>query len=396
VKQATAAILTAGCRLNQSESDALRHRLELQGVAVVESLGDADTVYVNTCTVTGQADRSSSQLIRRAGRAARGPRVIVLGCMAERAPEQVRRMPGVTEVWSNRQKQAAIAGVEPAPCRSRAILKVQDGCDRRCSYCVVSGLRGAPHSVPAPLVREQFEYLLAAGFHEVVLTGLNLGTYRDADTTLAGLLELLLGSCHDARIRLASIEPDTLDDALISVLADGRVCPHFHLPLQSGADAVLARMNRRYRTADFRRLVARLLDVRPDANIGTDVIVGFPGEDRESSAKTREFLAGLPIGYLHVFSFSPRPGVAAVAGEAVGPQTAAERVAALRAFSDRRRQEYQRRFIGAVRSAIVEGSSALTDNYLRLCLNGPGRPDPRALVRLRIGQEGEMLTGFPC
>ena len=394
VKQPTAAILTAGCRLNQSESDALRHRLALQGVSIVESVDEADTVFVNTCTVTGQADRSSTQLIRRACRAERRPRVVVLGCLAQRSPEQVSQIAGVSEVWNNEKKQAEIAGIDPAPVRSRAILKVQDGCDRRCSYCVVSGLRGEPRSVPAAKVREQFEQLLARGFHEVVLTGLNLGTYRDGGTTLAGLLEKLLEACRDARIRLASVEPDTFDDALVSVVADIRVCPHFHLPLQSGDDAVLARMNRRYGAADFGRLVERIVRVRPDANIGTDVIVGFPGETDESFQRTRGFLARTPVGYLHVFPFSSRPGTEQRGEEPLRPQVARERVAELRVFSGRRRQEYQSRFVATVRPSIVETTrTALTDNYLRLGLTRAARFEPRALVSLRIGQEGAALTG---
>ncbi len=398
MKQPTAAILTAGCRLNQSESDALRHRLVLRGVTVVESAKAADTVYVNTCTVTAQADRSSIQLIRRAGRVVGGPRVVVLGCLAERSPDRVRHLAGVSEVWNNDRKQAEVGEIDPVPVRSRAILKVQDGCDRRCSYCVVSGLRGDPRSVPASRVRERFERLLAAGFHEVVLTGLNLGTYRDSGTSLGGLLETLIESCRNARIRLASVEPDTFDDALLAVLADSRICPHFHIPLQSGDDAVLARMNRRYRTADFGRLVERIGRARPDVNIGTDVIVGFPGENGESFRRTREFLAGMPVGYLHVFPFSARPGTErACRGEPVPSPVVHERVVELRAFSDQRRQEYQARFVGAVRAAVVETDrTALTDNYLRLMVIGRERPAPRALVNFRIGQEGACLTGSPC
>jgi len=317
--------------------------------------------------------------------------------MAERSPEQVQQVAGVAEVWNNEKKQAEIAGIDPAPVRSRAILKVQDGCDRRCSYCVVSGLRGEPRSVPASTVREQFEQLLAKGFHEVVLTGLNLGTYRDGGTTLSGLLEKLLDVCREARIRLASVEPDTFGDALIAVIADNRVCPHFHLPLQSGDDAVLARMNRRYRAADFGRLVARILKARPDVNIGTDVIAGFPGESDESFQRTRRFLEETPVGYLHVFPFSPRPGTEQKGGEPVRSQVVRERVTELRAFSVQRRHEYQARFVGTVRPSVVETArTALTDNYLRLRLTCAGRLEPRALVSLRIGQQGADLTGGPC
>ncbi len=372
--------------------------MALQGVIVVESPEEADTVYVNTCTVTAQADRSSTQLIRRAGRAARGPRVVALGCMAERSPDRVRQIAGVTEVWGNDRKQAEISAIDPTPVRSRAILKVQDGCDRRCSYCVVSGLRGESRSVPAARVREQFERLLAAGFQEVVLTGLNLGTYRDGGMTLAGLLETLLESCRDARIRLASVEPDTFDDALLAVIADNRVCPHFHVPLQSGDDVVLARMKRRYRAADFKRLVERISKVRPEVNVGTDVIAGFPGESGESFARTRDFLAQTPVGYLHVFPFSARPGTEQVCrGEPVPSPVVRERVVELRTFSDQRRQEYQAQFVGTVRPAIVETArTALTDNYLRLRVTGTTRLAPRALVSFHIGQEGAGLTGSPC
>lgn len=367
----------------------------LRGVTIVESSEEADTCYVNTCTVTAHADRSSTQLVRQACRSERSPRVVVLGCLAERSAEQVRRIAGVSEVWSNERKQAEIAGIDPLPVRSRAILKVQDGCSNRCSYCVVSGLRGEPRSVPAQDVQARFERLLAGGFHEVVLTGLNLGNYRDGRTTLAGLLAVLLDRCRDARVRLASIEPDTVDDALIGLMADPRVCPHLHIPLQSADDAVLAAMNRRYRAADFARLVERVLEARPETNVGTDVIVGFPGETSQSHQTTRRFLATIPVGYLHVFSYSPRPGTAGACrrGTAAG-QVVRERVAELRAFSDRRRQEYQARFVGAVRHAVVETSRiALTDNYLRLRLVGGSGLEPKALAEVRIGQEDAGLTG---
>ena len=398
MKQPTAAILTAGCRLNQSESDALRHRLALQGVTLLDSPEGADTCYVNTCTVTAHADRSSMQMIRRACRLGSGSRVVVLGCLAQRSPEQVRRIAGVREVWSYERKQAEIAGIGPEPVRSRAILKVQDGCSRRCSYCAVSGLRGEPRSVPARDVGEQFESLLASGFREVVLTGLNLGTYRDGEATLAGLLAGLLERCGGARVRLASVEPDTIDEALIALMADVRVCPHFHIPLQSGDDALLEKMNRRYRAADFKRLVERIVKARPETNIGMDVIAGFPGETDESYQRTRRFLAEMPVGYLHVFPFSLRPGTeAACRGEPVPGPVARERVAELRAFSDRRRQEYQARFIGTVRSAIVETSrTALTDNYLRLKLTCAANLEPRALADFRVGHGGSGLTGSPC
>lgn len=435
MKPRTAAILTTGCRLNQSESDALRQKLLLQGVTVVESPQPADVYYVNTCTVTAGADRSSMQLVHRACRDAlrlkpdaprqttetlrvecdadsvtRRASVVVLGCLAQRDPGRLRPIAGVNEVWSNERKQKEIEGLVPSPVRSRAILKVQDGCSRRCSYCVVSSLRGEPVSVPADTVAEQFERL-RAGFGEIVLTGLNLGMYRDRDGTgLAGLLGRLLSRCDGGRIRLASIEPDTIDDALLELLSDERLCPHLHVPLQSGDDAVLAAMRRPYRTRDFQQMLARAVAARPDLAIGCDVICGFPGEDESSFERTRRFLGELPLAYLHVFSFSLRPGTEErvkrerVKQEGVKQETqraevgvVRERVKELRRFSEQRRQEYGARFVGTVRGAIVEtGRSALTDNYLRLGVSCPAGLAPGALARFRINMESGKLYGSLC
>jgi threonylcarbamoyladenosine tRNA methylthiotransferase MtaB len=399
VKQPTAAVLTTGCRLNQSESDVLRQRLALQGVAVVEDLAQADTCYVNTCTVTGQADRSSIQMIRRVLRLKPRPRVVVLGCLPERSAERVRLIAGVDEVWDNRRKQAEIAGITPAPARCRAILKVQDGCSRRCSYCVVSGLRGEPRSVPAVEVSEQFRRLAASGFREVVLTGLNLGMYHDRNgTNLAGLVKTLLEAGPVTRIRLASLEPDMVGDDLTALLCEPRVCPHVHLPLQSGDDMMLERMRRPYRTGASRGLIERLRRVRPETNVGADVIVGFPGETDDSFERTRQFISDVRPGYLHVFSFSLRPGTEErCQGEPVPRAVVKERVRDLRDLSNRLRQAYEAGFIGSTRQAVVETArTALTDNYLRLALRCPTGQRPGALVGFHIESDRGRLVGSPC
>lgn len=385
----TAAVLTAGCRLNQSESDALRQKLLSQGVRLVSDPAEAGTCYVNTCTVTARADRSSIQLVRRAARP--GTRIVVLGCLAERDPARVALLPGVSEVWSNRRKQRELTGHGPVPARTRALLKVQDGCDRRCAYCVVSGLRGPSRSVPAMTVLGQFDALVAAGFTEVVLTGLNIGTYADGGLGLAGLVERLLARPGTALIRVGSIEPDTVDDALLALAAEPRICPHFHLPLQSGDDGVLAAMRRPYRAADYRRLLDRLLAVRPESNIGADVIAGFPGEDQKAFEQTLEFLRLAPVAYLHAFSFSPRPGVTAPGRVA----EAGARVRRLRILSDEHRRKYERRFDGSVRTAVIESPrTALTDNYIRLRVRCPHlRPGARTRFRLAWSESG--VTGEP-
>ncbi len=396
---ARAAVLTAGCRLNQSESDALRRSLLRQGVALHDDPATADVCYVNTCTVTAAADRSSTQLINRVVRLRPKPRVVVLGCLAERAPGRVRALPGVDEVWTNEHKQQVIAGLCPEPARSRAILKVQDGCSRRCTYCVVSRLRGMPRSVPAASVVAQVEQLLSEGFYELVLTGLNLGTYADPDgTRLAGLLRRLLGVSPESRIRLGSIEPDTFDDELLETFAEPRICPHVHLPLQSADDGVLRAMGREYTAADFSRLVTRLRSVRPDVCIGADVIVGFPTEGSAEFERTCEFVRELQLAYLHVFSFSARPG-ASVPPARSGRNSSAvrRRVHELRSLAVELRRRYEERFIGTIRPAVVETSqTALTDNYLRLHLADssgirPGRPAKVLVVRSDLTR----LAGVP-
>lgn len=391
-----AVILTAGCRLNQSESDALNSRLREQGIALVDKPSEADRCYVNTCTVTARADRSSVQLIRRAARLVPKPEIVVLGCLAERDPERVRRIAGVDDVWSNSRKQSAIDGACPDTGRSRAWLKVQDGCDYGCAYCAVAGLRSAPKSQPPDIVVAQLTRLVDRGFGEVVLTGLNLGTYgHDINCDLADLLDQVLPVVGQARLRLASLEPDTITSALAERLGDRRVCPHFHLPLQSADDQVLERMGRRYSVRGFSRTISAVRDVRPDACVGLDVICGLPGEDDRSFALGRAGIACLEPAYLHVFSFSPRPQTraAAMSGSADSP-TVKTRVNELRSLSTTLMVGYASRFEGAVRQAVVEDDrTALTDNYLRLRLSPDYSPPPRSLVRLRVRADPDGLRG---
>ena len=392
-----AAILTAGCRLNQSESDALRARLNAQGVVVVDDPADAEVCYVNTCTVTAAADRSSMQLIHRVRRLQSRPRVVVMGCMVSRDEERVRSIPGVDEAWTVERKRVELAGFGPLPVRSRAFLKVQDGCDRSCAYCVVTTLRGMPQSQGVDEVVRQFARLLEAGFREVVLTGLNLGLYRSAGIDLAGLVRRLLASRGRFRVRLGSLEPDTVTPALLDCLADNRVCAHVHLPLQSGDDSTLRRMGRRYDTREFRATVEAVVRARPDVNLGIDVVTGLPGEDGDSFQATVRFVDSLPLGYLHVFSFSPRPGTRA--GEMdrqVSTRERKERTHQLRHLSALKHRHYRGRFVGTVRPSIVESAAtALTDNYLRLRLHSEPPVAARESCDMVIGESDDELFGIP-
>ncbi len=386
------AILTAGCRLNQAESDALAGRLAAAGHEVVAEPESADACYINTCAVTASAERSSVQLVRRVCRQNPKPRVTAIGCLVQRCPEKLEQIPGVDEIWDNERKLGELAG--PLPMRSRPLLKVQDGCAGRCAYCVVAGLRGGPRSVPAGEVLEQARRLAGEGFAEFVLTGLNIGNYQRDGLDLAGLVARLAGS-GPFRLRLGSVEPDTVGDRLVDELAAGHIVPHLHLALQTGDDRLLAAMGRRYDSAGFRALVGRVRQARPDINIGLDVIAGLPGEDAGAFERTRRLLREVEPGYLHVFPYSARPGTraAAMPGQ-VAHDEKKRRAEALRRLGEGLRQAYARRFVGSTRPAVVETrQSALTDNYLKLRLAPQCGLAPRGLVDMVIGEAGGRLTG---
>jgi threonylcarbamoyladenosine tRNA methylthiotransferase MtaB len=390
-----AAVITVGCRLNQSESDALRATLRQCGADLVSDAGQVDVCYVNTCAVTVPAGRRSVQRVRRACRSGRP--VVAMGCLAEASPERLRRIAGVAEVWDNARKQAEITGILPAPERSRASLKVQDGCDAGCAYCAPATLRGRPVSVKPEEVAGHFGQLVRQGFAEVVLTGLNLGRYRAGGFGLAALLRLLLETPGTYRVRLASVEPAGFDSDLLAAVKDSRVCPHFHIPLQSGDDRTLGAMGRAYVSAGFAALLGRVKSVRPDANVGVDVIAGFPGEDEASFELTRRFLESAPVDYVHAFPYSPRPGTKAWGlGDPVVPRQKARRVQELRRFSETRRAAYASRFIGAIRPAVLEtGRSALTDNYLSLSVPDGDGLRPGRMYDMAIEQQGTTLVGRP-
>lgn len=389
--------MTTGCRLNQAESDALRRRLVKQGVLLVGDVGKADVCYLNTCAVTAAAGRSSIQQVRKVCRLRPKPRVVVLGCLVHYEPDRVAQIEGVDEVWDNRRKQREIGDICPLPVRSRAILKVQDGCDCGCSFCVVSGLRGSPRSVELELLCRQADELVNAGYEEIVLTGLNLGKYRTTDgRDLADLLDALLNR-SGFRIRLTSIEPDGFSERLLEILVEDRICPHYHVPLQSGDDEVLAAMGRRYRVSGYVRLLERLVRQRPEACVGADVIAGFPHETDASFRRTMSLLDQLPLAYVHSFSYSARKGNRAqVLGDPVPAQVKKERVAELRRFSVARSLRFRRRFAGDVRKAVIESRSrATTDNYLRLELESSAHRQPGRLECFRIAERAGRLSGWP-
>ncbi|MCH9682733.1 MAG: tRNA (N(6)-L-threonylcarbamoyladenosine(37)-C(2))-methylthiotransferase MtaB, partial [Deltaproteobacteria bacterium] len=338
------AIDTHGCRLNQSESDAMVQALGRAGHAVVDDPAQADVYVLNSCTITHQADADARRAVRRARRARPDLRVVMTGCLANADPAAAAALPGVDAVLGNADKAELTAlldalpttGASPlisvsaltrrmpftplppavASTRSRALLKIQDGCNYRCAFCIVPRVRGASRSLPVAEVVARARALVEAGVPEVVLTGIHLGTYgRDLRPRvgLAALVEQLLPHLGAARLRLSSIDPHEVDDTLLGLMAahPRSICRHLHLPVQAGDDGVLRRMRRGHTAQTFETLVREATRRVPGIAIGSDVIVGFPGEDDEAFERTASLLAGLPLAYLHVFPFSPRTGTAA-------------------------------------------------------------------------------------
>lgn len=424
------AFATLGCRLNQFETDALVRAAEEAGHEIVEFAGAADLYVVNSCTITHDADADTRQLVRRAARQAPDARVVVTGCMASADPGALAAMPEVSRVLGNREKERffelalgsgedrvhvaavdlarrqRITRLRPAadPRRSRAYLKIQDGCDYRCSFCIVPQVRGRSSSLPPAEALAQLREIVAAGVPEVVLTGVHLGTYgRDLQPRgeLVALLGALLPELGPARLRLGSVDPHEVGPALIDLLAaDRRLCRHLHLPVQSGDDGLLRAMRRAHTAADLRALVPRLVAAVPGIHLGTDVIAGFPGETADRFERTLELLRELPLASLHVFSYSERAGTAAVdLPDPVPPALRLARTRALRALSAHKNLEFRRGQLGARCPAVVYRARerrggrlvALTDNYIKVELDGPDALLGRA-IELQIDELDGVRT----
>ena len=429
------AIENFGCRAARADGeDAARH-LEALGFTE-QPLASASVVIVNTCTVTAQADRDARAFLRRIRRRNPEARILVTGCYAQRAPEEVAALDGVTAVVGNSHKAllpalAARLAANPAPAavsdpvagtapssllpparllgsasiwaddafahsaiassglsqwsqahpQTRPNLKIQEGCNNRCSFCVIPFTRGASRSMSPERVLAEVAAFVAAGGRELVLSGINLGRWgRDlaSPTTLASLLRQILHQTPIERLRLSSIEPMDWTPELIALLADPRIASHAHLPLQSGSDAVLRRMHRRYRPWHYADRVRALVAACGDSlALGADVMVGFPGESEAEFAETREFLESLPFTYLHLFPFSPRPSTPAAAlhaAAAVPPAVVARRMDELRQLALDKNAAFRQRMLGRHLSAITlhtppdlraQGSTlALTENFL--------------------------------
>jgi threonylcarbamoyladenosine tRNA methylthiotransferase MtaB len=400
----TIALHTLGCKLNYAETSTIGRAFAQAGFNVVEGHAPADVVLLNTCSVTERADRECRQVIRRALRTSPEAYVIVTGCYAQLQPETIARIDGVDLVVGTRDKfnvlglagdfrkrdlpQVYVSCIDEADSfeaayaadtdgRTRAFLKVQDGCDYTCAFCTIPRARGESRSVPVGAIVRQAELIAAQGFREIVLSGVNVGDYgRKIGSSLLELLRALDRVDGVERYRISSIEPNLLTPAVVEfVCSSGRFCDHFHIPLQSGSDSVLRGMRRRYDTAQYRRLVEQIRVMAPEAGIGADVITGFPGETDARFEETYAFLSELPVSYLHVFTYSERPDTDALLFQgAVEPKHRFARNERLRMLGLKKRHAFQATFIGRDVRVLVEHPageglmSGLTSNYLRVKL----------------------------
>ena len=398
-----------GCRASQADGAALEAGLAAQGLQPASGASEADLVVLNTCTVTALADEDVRKAVRRVHRENPAARILVTGCYAQRAPQDLAVLPGVYWVVGNSHKSQIPELIrdqcEPyhgeirvapdvhvgdifaqhdflsAPVddaagdRTRPNLKIQDGCNNRCSFCIIPFVRGRSRSAPAEQVIEQVRHL-AARYKEVVLSGINLGRWgREAGGAmrLAGLLRRVLAETDVERLRLSSVEPmDWSDDLMELVAGSARIAPHVHAPLQSGSDRVLRRMHRKYRPRHYEDRIRKARASMPEAAIGADVMVGFPGETDAEFEESRAFIASLPFTYLHVFTYSARPGTPAAASEHQVPmELRKHRNRVLRELAAAKHLEFRRGMLGRKLSVVTLTEGALSANFLKVELAAP-------------------------
>jgi threonylcarbamoyladenosine tRNA methylthiotransferase MtaB len=399
------AILTFGCRVNQADSLRLEEDLRSRGWTERPS-GHADVVIVNTCSVTATADQGARQAIRRVARENPGARIVATGCYATRCGDEVAALPGVVQVIRNQDKENLFRllgaskddRVGNGPCgaaivpgvagRTAFTLRVQTGCEERCTYCIIPTTRGASRSVAIESVVREVDRIAASGFREIALTGVHLGSYgRDLSprSSLFDLLAALERTAADVTFRISSLEPmDCADDVVDLVARSGRFQPHFHLPLQHASDRMLRAMGRPYLLDDYRRLVDRLAARIAAPSIGSDMIVGFPGETDDDFAANLEYLPSSPLTHLHVFPYSDRPGtVASRLEKKIGGTVVRERAATLRRIGTDLMRRFHDAQVGTLRRGLTleDGTLVVTDNYLKVRIP-PGLPrNVRVVVR---------------
>ena len=419
-----------GCRLNEAELDTWSRDFTARGHRMTGDPAEADLVVINTCAVTEEAVRKSRQLVRRAHRTNPAAKLVMSGCYASLDPEQAAAELGVDLVVANPDKDRLVAiasealhlptmpaiAAEPgeqallAKSRQRAFIKVQDGCRYRCTYCIVTLARGEERSRPIAEIVAEINQLHTSGIQEVVLTGVHLGGYgSDNGSDLHALVSAVLADTDIPRLRLGSLEPWDLPPDLWGQFANPRFMPHLHLPMQSGADAVLRRMARRCKSGEFAQMLDAAHSTVPDLNVTTDIIVGFPGETDDEWAQTLDFVERMGFGHLHIFAFSPRAGTkAAGLADPVPREIKRRRSEQLHALGARLKRRMLEGFVGREFEVLVEGApqqddagrrlwSGYTPNFLRVAIASNADLENR-LLQVRcdaVSTDGELLHGTP-
>ncbi len=429
---------TFGCRTNQADSAALRQDFLDADYRETVCWQEADVIVVNSCTVTHRSDQQVRQLVRRFRRENPAARLIVTGCYAQWEPSALAGIPGVDAVVGNTHKSRLVQLSEGLPARApsrrelaavylddfrkvrridlrastqmggrtRPFVKIQDGCDAKCTYCIIPAVRGPSRSVPPAQILAQVRKLVGLGFKEIVLTGIHIGTYGlhvRPRFPLHQLLEAMLEISGLGQLRISSIEPMELSRRVIELAASsrGRIVPHFHICLQSGSDRTLRRMLRPYSSARFAQIVQEIRELLPEAGIGTDVIAGFPGETELDHLESLEFVRRMPFTYLHVFPYSDRSGtVASESREKVAPGEMRRRCRQFRRVSEQKNQSFRLSFIGRRLSVLTlhdfQGGrrSAISHNYLKIQL--PPELPPNRILEVEVtGEDGGFLTARP-
>lgn len=429
----TVAIETLGCKVNQYETSYFLEILKQAGYRPVGFEERADVYIIHSCAVTVRAGAQARQLLRRARRANPEARIVAAGCYAQLEGNRIAREGLATHILGNPGKLGLIEllgrpgsfehpllAIEPASGpefeimpvtrmhtgRTRAVLKIQDGCDSFCSYCVVPFVRGPSRSLPPALVLDQLQELIEAGYREIVLTGIHLGKWGKElvpKLSLPGLLEQIDSLPHrPPRLRLSSIEPEEFDSRLFDVVSSAPwICRHFHIPLQSADPVILSRMRRPYSPQYYSDLVLRLHKAFPEAAIGADVLTGFPGESEKQFENTFDFIEKLPLGYLHVFPFSPRPGTEAAGfSDRVQGDELKRRAALLQSLSRRKKRAFRQNLIGQCLEVIVQSEAqpglweGLSSNYVKVFFRPDRRLSPGESFLVKVsGFRGEDLSG---
>jgi threonylcarbamoyladenosine tRNA methylthiotransferase MtaB len=400
-------VLTLGCRVNQSESDIIEGSLKKSGWSIVGLSEYPDYCIVNTCTVTAKSDYQSRQLIRRAVRS--GAKVIVTGCYSQLRPDEIKKIGGVVDIVDNNKKLNIIKMLSKDNTsitfsysnKSRPYLKVQDGCNLACTYCTVPMARGRSRSLEVSEALKRAEEIEANGYNEIVLTGINLGSYGHdlrPKVKLSYFLKTLLKKTKIPRIRLSSIEIRRVDDELIELLQEQRICSHIHLPLQSGDNTILRLMNRMYTSEKYVSTIENIAKLVPEIAIGTDVIVGFPGEGDKEFLNTKKLLDSIPIAYIHIFPFSSRPNT--LASKMLTQNVSSinrERLSELRALNFKKKKAYMSSQINKTLDVITEEqytdntSIGTSSNYLKVRVLTNGHPKG-SLICVRVSEiEGDIV-----